>query len=75
MTSIEIKGGLNVKEDKQKNNIKIDYSKLRRSKVKTKHPVYFAVSEEEMEERMARAWERIQVDKAEKELMKKCEIT
>ena len=59
-------------KNKQKNNIEIDYSKLRRSKAKTKHPVYFAVSEEEMEERMARAWERMQVEKAEKELMKKC---
>lgn len=57
---------------KQYRAIKIDYSKLRRSKAKTKHPVYFAISEEEMEERMARAWERIQVEKAEKELMKKC---
>lgn len=59
-------------DKKQYRAIKIDYSKLRRSKAKTKHPVYFAVSEEEMEERMARAWERIQVEKAEKELMKKC---
>ncbi|BDU81781.1 hypothetical protein [Clostridium perfringens] len=59
-------------DKKTQNNIEIDYSKLRRSKAKTKHPVYFAVSEEEMEERMARAWERIQVEKAEKELMKKC---
>lgn len=62
-------------DKKQYRATEIDYSKLRRSKAKTKHPVYFAVSEEEMEERMARAWERIQVDKAEKELMKKCEIT
>lgn len=59
-------------DKKTQNNVEIDYSKLRRSKAKTKHPVYFAVSEEEMEERMARAWERIQVEKAEKELMKKC---
>ncbi|XZM34745.1 hypothetical protein ACSXAY_06725 [Clostridium perfringens] len=59
-------------DKKTQNNIEIDYSKLRRSKAKTKHPVYFAVSEEEMEERMARAWERIQAEKAEKELMKKC---
>ncbi len=59
-------------EKKQYRAIEIYYSKLRRSKAKTKHPVYFAVSEEEMEERMARAWERIQVEKAEKELMKKC---
>ncbi|EOU2128082.1 hypothetical protein C4D39_12915 [Clostridium perfringens] len=59
-------------DKKQYRSIKIDYSKLRRSKAKTKHPVYLAVSEEEMEERMARAWERIQVEKAEKELMKKC---
>lgn len=59
-------------DKKTQNNVEIDYSKLRRSKAKTKHPVYFAVSEEEMEERMARVWERIQVEKAEKELMKKC---
>ena len=36
-------------KDKQKNNVEIDYIKLRRSKAKTKDPVYFAVSEEEME--------------------------
>ncbi|MDM0609581.1 hypothetical protein QTH09_00890 [Clostridium perfringens] len=59
-------------DKKQYRTTEIDYSKLRRSKAKTKHPVYFAVSEEDMEERMARAWERIQVEKAEKELMKKC---
>ncbi|HFD2035902.1 TPA: hypothetical protein ACF2DS_000773 [Clostridium perfringens] len=53
-------------DKKQYRAIEIDYSKLRRSEAKTKHPVYFAVSEEEMEERMARAWERIQVEKAEK---------
>lgn len=56
----------------KKTKNEIDYSKLRRSKAKTKHPVYFAVTEEEMEERMARAWERIQIEKVEKELMKKC---
>ncbi|MFR7934334.1 MAG: hypothetical protein ACLU4S_02745 [Clostridium perfringens] len=68
----KLREGLNMGKDKQKNNSEIDYSKLRRSKAKTKYPVYFAVSEEEMEERMARAWERIQAEKAEKELMKKC---
>ena len=57
------------------NDNEIDYGKLRICKAKTHYPVFLAVSEEEMEERMARAWERIQIDKAEKELMKKCDIT
>ncbi|MGG5461466.1 hypothetical protein [Clostridium sp. B9] len=52
--------------------IEIDYSKLRRSKAKTKNPVYFAVSEEVMEERMARQWERTQKLKEEKRLREKC---
>ncbi|MCX0390991.1 hypothetical protein LI050_05485 [Clostridium perfringens] len=46
--------------------VEIDYSKLRKSKTKTQIPVYFAISEEELEERMARTWERIQKQKREK---------
>lgn len=50
----------------------IDYSKLRRSKAKTKNPVYFAVSEEVIEERMARQWERNERLKEEKRLRGEC---
>ena len=54
--------------------IEIDYSKLRRSTAKTKIPVYFAVSEEELEERMARQWEKNQKLLQEKRLREKCLI-
>ena len=46
--------------------VEIDYSKLRKSKAKTQIPVYFAISEEELKERMARTWERVQRQKREK---------
>ena len=52
--------------------IEIDYSKLRKSTVDTPIPVYFAISEEELEERMARQWERTQKLKEEKRLREKC---
>ncbi|MBO3312827.1 hypothetical protein [Clostridium perfringens] len=52
--------------------VEIDYSKLRRSSAKTKNPVYFAVSEEELARRMARQWERTQKLKEEKRLREKC---
>lgn len=59
--------------DKRKfKTVEIDYSKLRRSKAKTKNPVYFAVSEEEIEERMARQWERNERLKEEKRLRGEC---
>ncbi|WP_283696878.1 hypothetical protein ACSXBU_11925 [Clostridium perfringens] len=52
--------------------IDIDYSKLRKSTVDTPIPVYFAISEEELAERMARQWERTQKLKEEKRLREKC---
>ncbi|WP_300259398.1 hypothetical protein [Clostridium sp.] len=52
--------------------IEIDYSKLRKCPVDTPIPVYFAISEEELEERMAREWERTQRLKEEKRLREKC---
>ena len=38
--------------------VEIDYSKLRKSTTKTQIPVYFAISEEELKERMARTREK-----------------
>ncbi|EOU1910740.1 hypothetical protein LI063_05850 [Clostridium perfringens] len=50
----------------------IDFSKLWRSPAKTKSPVWFEPSREEMEERMARQWERNERILEEKRLSDKC---
>lgn len=52
--------------------IEIDYSKLRRSSAKTTVPVYFAISEDELAERMARQWEKNEKLIEERRLREKC---